>query len=246
MPEPTDIILLISGAFLAGIVTGLTGFGTALTAMALWLYAITPVLAAPLVAFCSLASHLFTVRKIWPHMDVRAALPFLLGSVFGIPVGVWLLTKISPDAFKLAIGVVLIAYPLFTLAGRTPPSINGARRSTEGAIGLVAGLCGGFAGVSGPVLVVWSQLCRWSQQKARGVFQLINMAILSMAVVVYTGRGLVTGELLTLVAVCVPATLCGSWIGLRLYQRIDQASFRRVVLVLLLASGLGLTLPRLL
>ena len=34
MPDGLDIVLLLAGAFLAGIVTGLTGFGTALTAMA--------------------------------------------------------------------------------------------------------------------------------------------------------------------------------------------------------------------
>ncbi len=87
MPEAIDIILLLAGAFLAGIVTGLTGFGTALTAIAFWLFAISPVLAVPLVAFCSLASHSFTLRKIWPQMDFRAALPFLLGGLLGFPEG---------------------------------------------------------------------------------------------------------------------------------------------------------------
>ena len=246
MPDGLDIILLLAGAFLAGIVTGLTGFGTALTAMALWLYAITPLLAAPLVAFCSLASHLYTVRKIWPDMDVRAALPFVLGGVLGIPAGVWLLTWMSADLFKLAVGVVLIGYPLFMLVARTPPVIADRGRGVELAVGVASGLCGGFAGLSGPVLVVWSQLCRWSKQRARSILQLINMVILGIAIVAYGVRGLVSVELLKLVVLCVPATVCGSWIGLRLYQRIDQDSFKRVVLALLIASGLGLTLPRIL
>ncbi|MEM1200845.1 MAG: sulfite exporter TauE/SafE family protein [Pseudomonadota bacterium] len=244
MPEGLDIILLLVGAFLAGIVTGLTGFGTALTAMALWLYVVTPVLAAPLVAFCSLASHLFTVRKIWPDMDVRAALPFVIGGLLGIPGGVWLLTKIPADMFKMVVGTVLIAYPLFMLVARTPPAITGQNRVIAYAVGLASGVCAGFAGLSGPVLVIWSQLCRWSKERARSVLQLINMAILGVAVVAYGVRGLVSMELLTLVVLCVPAALCGSWIGLRLYQRIDQASFTRAVLVLLIASGLGLILPR--
>ncbi|MEM8686117.1 MAG: sulfite exporter TauE/SafE family protein [Pseudomonadota bacterium] len=246
MPEGLDIILLLAGAFLAGIVTGLTGFGTALTAMALWLYLLPPVLAAPLVAFCSLASHLFTVRTIWPDMDVRSAMPFVIGGLVGIPGGVWLLTWISADFFKLAVGTVLIAYPLFMLLARTPPAITGHGRMGALAVGVVSGVCGGFAGLSGPVLVVWSQLCRWSKRRARSVLQLINMVILGIAVFAYGLRGLVGVELLKLVVLCAPATLCGSWIGLRLYQRIDQESFTRLVLVLLIASGLGLMLPRVL
>ncbi len=246
VPGGLDIALLLTGAFLAGIVTGLTGFGTALTAMALWLYAITPVLAAPLVAFCSLSSHVFTVRKIWPDMNFRAAMPFVFGGVLGIPAGVWLLTKLSPDMFKLVVGIVLIVYPLFMLVAKKPPAIAQAPKFVDGGIGVIAGICGGFAGLSGPILVIWSQLCQWSKQQARGVLQLINMIILLAAIVAYAVRGLVTGELLTLVALCVPATLCGAWIGLRLYERIAQDSFRRLVLVLLMASGLGLIVPRLL
>lgn len=246
VPEVTEIILLLTGAFLAGIVTGLTGFGTALTAMAFWLYAVSPVLAVPLVALCSLASHSFTVRKIWPQMDFRSARPFVLGALAGIPGGVWLLTKISPDVFKLAIGAVLIVYPAFMLAAKNPPSVAGASRPVDVVIGVISGFCGGFAGLSGILLVLWSQLCRWSKQKARSILQLINMTILAIAVVVYAVRGLVTSELLMLAVICAPATLCGSWIGLRLYERIDQESFTRVVLGLLIASGLGLTVPRLL
>lgn len=246
MPEFIDIILLLVGAFLAGIVTGLTGFGTALTAMAFWLYAVSPVLAVPLVALCSLASHSFTVRKIWPKMDFRAAMPFVLGGLAGIPIGVWLLTRVSPDVFKLAVGAVLIAYPVFMLAAKSPPAIAGNSRSLDAAIGVVSGFCGGFAGLSGILLVIWSQLCRWSKHKARSILQLINMTILAIAIVVYGFRGLVTSELLFLAALCAPATLCGSWIGLRLYERIDQESFTRVVLALLIVAGLGLILPRLL
>ncbi|MEM8648512.1 MAG: sulfite exporter TauE/SafE family protein, partial [Pseudomonadota bacterium] len=154
------------------------------------------------------------------------------------------LTQVSADMFKMVVGAVLIAYPLFMLVARTPPAITGQNRVIAYAVGLASGVCAGFAGLSGPVLVIWSQLCRWSKERARSVLQLINMAILGVAVVAYGVRGLVSMELLTLVVLCVPATLCGSWIGLRLYQRIDQASFTRAVLVLLIASGLGLILPR--
>jgi uncharacterized membrane protein YfcA len=35
--------------------------------------------------------------------------------------------------------------------------------------------------------------------------------------------------------------LGGLWLGFRLYGRLDEAAFRKVVLVLLLAAGLALT-----
>jgi uncharacterized membrane protein YfcA len=35
----------------------------------------------------------------------------------------------------------------------------------------------------------------------------------------------------------LPALLAGTWLGMKLYGRLDEATFRKVVLVLLLVSG---------
>jgi hypothetical protein len=42
----------------------------------------------------------------------------------------------------------------------------------------------------------------------------------------------------------LPAVALGTWTGLKLFGRLNETAFRRVVLVLLLASGIAL-LPRL-
>jgi uncharacterized membrane protein YfcA len=41
----------------------------------------------------------------------------------------------------------------------------------------------------------------------------------------------------------LPVLLAGLWLGVRLYGRLDDATFRKMVLVLLLLSGLTLVLP---
>jgi uncharacterized membrane protein YfcA len=38
--------------------------------------------------------------------------------------------------------------------------------------------------------------------------------------------------------------LAGTWLGLKLYGRIDEATFRKIVLALLFVSGAVLILPR--
>jgi uncharacterized membrane protein YfcA len=54
------------------------------------------------------------------------------------------------------------------------------------------------------------------------------------------GTGLVDAETLRLFVIGLPLLLAGTWTGLRLYARLDEAGFRKVVLSLLLISGLGL------
>ena len=41
----------------------------------------------------------------------------------------------------------------------------------------------------------------------------------------------------------LPALLLGLWVGVFLYGRLDDAAFRKVILILLLVSGLSLVLP---
>ena len=40
----------------------------------------------------------------------------------------------------------------------------------------------------------------------------------------------------------VPA-LAGTWVGLKLYGHLDEVSFRKIVLLLLLISGIALVVP---
>ena len=53
-------------------------------------------------------------------------------------------------------------------------------------------------------------------------------------------KGAITADTIKLFLIGLPALLAGTWLGLRLFGRLDEAMFRRVVLVLLLASGVVL------
>jgi uncharacterized protein len=50
-------------------------------------------------------------------------------------------------------------------------------------------------------------------------------------------KGAITAETIKLFLVGLPALFAGTWLGLRLFGRLNEAAFRKLVLVLLLASG---------
>jgi uncharacterized protein len=55
--------------------------------------------------------------------------------------------------------------------------------------------------------------------------------------------GSFTTETLTLYAFALPALAAGIWVGFKLYGKLDDAAFRKVVLCLLLIAGLSLIVP---
>jgi uncharacterized membrane protein YfcA len=55
--------------------------------------------------------------------------------------------------------------------------------------------------------------------------------------------GDLTAETVKLYLFGLPLVLAGTWTGFKLYGRFDDADFRRIVLLLLLASGISLIVP---
>ena len=78
-------VLLFSGALAGGFVSGLAGFGTALMALGIWLYALPPSVAVPLVLICSIVAQTSTLPSIWRTIDFRLVWPFLIGGLAGVP-----------------------------------------------------------------------------------------------------------------------------------------------------------------
>jgi uncharacterized protein len=52
--------------------------------------------------------------------------------------------------------------------------------------------------------------------------------------------GAINADTLRLFAIGLPILLAGTWLGLKLYGRVDDAGFRKIVLTLLLVSGVAL------
>ncbi|MBX9589291.1 MAG: sulfite exporter TauE/SafE family protein [Hyphomonadaceae bacterium] len=234
------LALILAGALAGGFVNGLTGFGTALTGLPMWLQAVQPLIAAQLASACSVIGHLTTLPAIWRAADWGRLAPMLIAGLIGVPLGTWVLPLIPLNAFKMAVGAVLIIYCSFMLfvAGRLRLAAGG--RGAEAAVGLAGGVLGGIAGLSGVLPTVYASLKGWPKDERRVFFQAFNLTLLTAMLVASAAQGLVGRDFLVALAIAVPGTLAGSWAGVRLYHRLDDRRFDRVVLFVLLLSGLGL------
>jgi uncharacterized membrane protein YfcA len=101
-------------------------------------------------------------------------------------------------------------------------------------------LLGGLTGMSGVLPVVWTDVRGWNKEQRRSVLQVFNIAILSFALVFHAASGLLTQQVAIGAAIVLPATIAGAWTGGFAYRRLADRGYQRVVMVLLLASGLGL------
>ena len=233
-------ILILAGGFAGGYVSGLTGFGTGLSALPFWLNAVHPVVAAPLVVICSIVAQIQTLPSIWHAISWRRVIPFILGGVIGVPVGTLLLSIVSPLGFKLFIGIFLIGYCSFMLARSSVPVVSWGGRNADGAIGFAGGVLGGLAGLSGALPTIWAGLRGWGKDTRRGIFQAFNLSVLSFAFFSQAIGGFLTSEVIVSVLIALPGTIIGAWLGRKTYNWVGDYRFNQVVLVLLLLSGISI------
>lgn len=235
--ETWFIFLILGGALAAGFVTGLTGFGTALVLSAAWLHFMDPITVAPLAAVCSAASQVACVHGMWRSFQWRKLMPYLVGSVVGIPIGVWLLDVVDPVIVKIAVGSFLILYTSYSLFVKNPPVVNVDSKIADGIAGGGGGVLAGLGGFSGPIPVIWTQLRGLPKLIARGIYQPYNLVVLSGSALVHALVGNVTEEVGTMFLISLPAATVGAVIGIRAFHRISEKRFQQIVLTLLFLSG---------
>src|ERR1700723_3563526 len=213
----TAISVLLFGALAGGFVSGLAGFGTALMALGIWLYVVTPDVAVQLVLICSIIAQTWTMPSIWRAIDFKLVWPFLVGGLAGVPLGTMLVAYADPRLFKLCVGVLLLVFPTALYFHRRPMAIRFGGKVADTGIGFAGGVLGGLAGLSGPIPILWASVRGWGKDERRGIFQTFNWTVLSAALCLQAGTGLITREIIWLALLALPATLSGAWLGARTY-----------------------------
>lgn len=123
---------------------------------------------------------------------------------------------------------------------KSVPKIGPVPVWVEVAVGHVSGIFGGIGGLTGPVITLWCTIRSWSADTQRAVFQTFNLAMHTLTLVTYAASGLIDSRALQMFSIVAPAMLIPTIIGNRLYARLDQSMFRRLILTILSLSEIAI------
>ena len=242
MDGSLELLLFVIATFAGALVAGLSGFAFGLVAASIWLYILTPLQTATLIIAFGLIVQGFAVWKLRRSLDWKKLWPFVLGAALGVPAGVFILTWANPAHVRTGVGVLLVLYSLYALFRPTIPPVKAAGAAADAGAGFLNGVLGGITGLAGILVTIWCGLRGWPKDVQRTVFQPVAVATFLMSALWIGARGAITPDTIKLFLIGLPALLAGTWLGLKLFGRLDEAAFRKVVLVLLLASGVVLVL----
>jgi uncharacterized membrane protein YfcA len=235
-----DLAVFLLATFAAALVAGLAGFAFGLVAAAVWLHVLTPLQTASLIIAFGLIVQGIAVWKLRGALQWSRLWPFLLGGLLGVPIGVVVLAWANPDHLRAGVGALLILYSVYGLVRPVTTPVRAGGAPADAGVGLLNGILGGATGLAGILVTIWCGLRGWPKDVQRTVFQPVGVAIFAMSALMLGLNGVVDADTVRRFFIGLPILLAGTWLGLRLYGRIDEAGFRKIVLALLLASGVAL------
>jgi uncharacterized protein len=135
-----------------------------------WLHFLSPARATELIVGYGLIVQGISVWKLRRSIKLARLLPFLLGAVIGVPIGVELLHWTSPVTLRISIGIMVIPFSLYNLLRlQLAPVTTG--NAADGMVGILNGVIGGATGLAGIVVTIWCTLRGWPRDEQRTVFQ---------------------------------------------------------------------------
>jgi uncharacterized membrane protein YfcA len=237
-----NLTLFLLAAFVGGMTSGLSGFAMGLVVSGVWLHIIAPDQNALLIALCGLVTQGSGIWRVRKSINGKTVLPFIAGSALGVPAGTALLKAADQGTIRLSIGLLLMIFSLYSLLRPALKPVEGTMPREVG-VGVANGLIGGLTGLGGIAVTIWSQLQSGPKDAQRAIFQPVMFSTFAMTAVSLGVAGAYTIETLKLYAFALPALAAGIWVGFKLYGKLDDATFRKIVLSLLLLSGLSLIVP---
>jgi uncharacterized membrane protein YfcA len=238
-----NLAIYLITTFAAALVTGVAGFAFGLVAAAVWLHILTPIQTATLIIAFGLVVQGISVWTLRHALRWRRLWPFLFGAAFGVPLGVAILDWTRPDHVRITVGAVLVLYSVYNLARPATKPVKRGGATADAGVGFLNGILGGLTGFAGILTTIWCGIRGWPKDEQRAVFQPIGVAIFAMSGLWLGIGGAVPHDTLWFFVIGLPVLLAGTWLGLKLYGHLDEAGFRKVVLVLLFVSGIALVVP---
>ncbi|MBN9121812.1 MAG: sulfite exporter TauE/SafE family protein [Planctomycetes bacterium] len=230
------VLPVVGIVFAATVVRSAFGFGAALVAVPLLALVIPVAVAVPLAVLLSITVAGLILARDWRKVHARSAWWLVLPTLFGIPIGLLVLTEVHPPVVKGAMAAVIIAFSGYCLFGRRKPHLPDDRFAW--AFGLGAGVLGGAYGMNGPPLVVYATLRGWAPEHFRATLQGYFLPASAAGMCAFWAAGLWGAEVTRYYLWCLAPAAVAVAVGRVANQRMRVDAFARYVHLGLIGIGI--------
>lgn len=231
------LVWIVCAAFMAGLVRGFSGFGTAMIYLPVATQFLPPFWALLTLVLMDIGGPLPNLRGAWRVVDRRDLALLVMGALIAMPLGLWALSHLDPFVFRWAVSLLAMTTLAVLVTGFryrgqvTSPMVAGT--------GVVGGFLGGIAGVPGPPVIMFymARPLPAAVIRATTLLYLFGYDVLMIGYLAGMQRFETTPAILGL-ALTVP-NLLGNWLGGLCFVPGYERLYRGVAYAVILISALS-------
>jgi hypothetical protein len=235
-----QLFLILLTTFFASFTHSLAGFGSALVTMPIFAKLLGVQVAAPLGALVVPTIEFILLIRYRDSFNLRVVWRLIAAALVGIPIGVWSLRQVDERIILTLLGVLLILYALYAFLRFKLPELQ--HSSWAYAFGFIAGLLNGAYNTSGPPIIIYGNCRGWGPAEFKANLQGFFTVAGFWVIINHAFNGNLTPFVWQHYLYSLGAIALGIWLGLKLDQRVDPASFRKIVLGMLIILGVMMLL----
>jgi uncharacterized protein len=234
--ETTTLVIVTAVILsLCAFIRSAVGFGDALLAIPFLGMIMSLSTASPVVAMAGFIMSLGILVANQETVDFQSAWRLIAASLVGIPFGVLLLHAAPERAVKCVLGLVLVVYGVYNLITPGVPHVQHEKYALP--FGFLAGILGGAYNTSGPPVVIYGTLRRWSPEYFRATLQCYFLFTYFATIVGHGVARLLTPLVLKLFLWALPGIGLGMYLGGKVHRVIPKPMFNRVIFGILVVIG---------
>lgn len=235
--EVEILVIVAIAIFLGFFVQTVVGFAGSLVALPVLLIGLKLPDAIAYISIFYFFSSAFLVSKEWRNIDRKVIWRLTLASVIGVALGIAVLTFSKPLILKKGLGIFILLYVAYVLFGKADLKL-GAKANM--CFGMLGGFFSGVFSTGGPLYVISVQ----NSVREVKAFRATMIGVLALVTVVRLPALGISGALnfhhFKISLLILPVFLLAQFLGKKLFLKINEIVFKKILLVLLCLSGFAL------
>jgi uncharacterized membrane protein YfcA len=220
---------------LASLVQGILGFASALLAVPVALLFLPKETVVCSMFMMGLSLNGFLSFRIKQPISYRPVALLFVASLFGMPLGVWILRAVPLATMQIFVGCLVVVFTILLQWGKLTLPQNAF---LTGIAGFFSGLLNTSTSMSGPpvlILLAGQGLPKNQFRRTLVSFFFVSGLVAALVLVI---SGVMTLRTASYGVVAIPFAFLGGYVGDRLSTRLPERPFRALALAVLFLAGL--------
>ncbi|MFH2132552.1 MAG: sulfite exporter TauE/SafE family protein [bacterium] len=236
LPDPVTLVFAALAVLFAGFVRGFSGFGFSMIVVISLSVVFKPAEIVPTILLLEVTASLWLLPGIWRDINWYSLRWLMAGVLVGTPLGVAALANVPAKAMQIAIAFVVIVLVMLLWRGIRITVMPG--RSMTIVTGIISGIVNGGAAIGGPPVILYYFSSPAAAGVSRASLIFFFFSTDTIASLLCASQGLMRLTNIYLAGIFLVPLIIGVSLGSRAFTQADPESFRKKIMLLLIAISI--------